>query len=82
MTRTLELVFAGLPVRRATKMGATRVDHKKAIRSLSYPDSILLLPLGVDSKCVIGGCAYAKYVGWFQDRARQKEPQEHEKGCD
>ena len=67
MTRTLEFVFTGFPVRRATQMRASRIDDKQAIGSLRDPDAILLLPLGIDTKCVISGHADAKYIGWFEN---------------
>ena len=45
---TLEFVLAGLPIGRAPQMSATRINDKQTIRSLVYPDAILLLILSVD----------------------------------
>ena len=77
MTRTLEFVFARLPIGRAAEMGAARVDHEQSIRSLIDPDSILLLPFRIDTKRVVARKSNFKNGGRFEDGARQKEPQEH-----
>src|ERR1041385_960202 len=53
----LEFVLAGFPVRCAAEVRATRVNNKDAIRRAVYPDAVLLLPLGIHSKRVIGGIA-------------------------
>src|SRR6266404_9687168 len=54
VTRALEFVFAGFPVRRAAEMGAARVDDENAIGRAVNPDAIFLLPLGVNADRVVG----------------------------
>jgi len=53
MAGTLKLIFAGLPVRRATPDASTRIDHKDPVGSLVNPDAILLLPLGIHAERVV-----------------------------
>src|SRR5262249_38210708 len=67
VTRTLEFVFTGFPVRRAAEVRATRVDHEQSIRSFSYPDSILLLPLRINPERVVTWWADAEHAGWFKN---------------
>ena len=78
MARAFEFVFTGLPVRRAAEMRAARVDDKETIGSSRHPDAILLLPLGIDAKRVVGGSPNTKDAGRFKNRARQEEPHEHQ----
>ena len=70
MARTFELVFTRLPVGSAAQMRAASVDHKESVRSLSYPNAILLLPLCIDAEGVISWRADAKDAGRFKNRAR------------
>ena len=67
VTGTLKLVFARPPVRSAAKMRAAGVDNEYAVRSLVHPDAILLLPLGIDAKRIVGRKTDPKYAGWFED---------------
>src|SRR6266403_32609 len=79
VTRALEFVFAGFPVRRAAEMRAARVDDENAIGSAVDPDTIFLLPLGVDAERVIGGIADLEDGGRLEERARQKKTEERDK---
>ena len=79
MAGTLKFVFAGSPVGSTAEMCATSIDHKNSIRRFVYPDPILLLPLRVYAKRIVGGKTDAKNTRWFEDCARKKEPQEHQK---
>src|SRR5437773_10831431 len=63
----LERVFAGLPMRRAAGMRAASVDDKHAVGRAVYPDTIFLLPFGVDAECIVRGIAN------FEDSCRFKE---------
>src|SRR5258708_18988730 len=76
MTRTLELVFAGLPVGRATEMRATRIDHEYPIGRAIDPDAILLLKLGIDSERELRGISNFENRVGFEKSARKKEPEE------
>src|SRR5690242_11273611 len=78
VTRALELVFTGFPVGRAAEMRAARVNNEETIGSARYPDAVLLLPLGIDADGVITGRPNAKSAGWFENRARQEKPHEHQ----
>jgi len=77
MARTFELVLASFPVRCAAEMRATSVNDKQAIRSLGYPDAILLLPFSIHPERVIAGRSDSECAGRFEDRSRQEKPQEH-----
>ena len=77
VTGTLKLIFARPPVWSATKMRATRINNEDPIRSLVDPDAILLLPLGIDAKCIIRRKTNPKNAGWLKNGTRQKEPQKH-----
>src|SRR5712672_2279111 len=81
VTGALEFVFAGFPVRRATEMGAARIDNENAIGSAVDPDAIFLLPLGVDAERVVGWVANFEDGGGFEECARKKEPEEGDKPC-
>src|SRR5258706_6124266 len=79
VTRALEFVFAGFPVRRAAQMRTARVDDENAIGRAVDPDAIFLLPLGVDAERVIGGIANFEDGGRLEERARQEKTQEGDK---
>src|SRR5215470_2841100 len=79
VTRTLEFVFAGFPVWRAAEMCATGVDDENAIRRAVNPDTVFLLPLGVDAQRVIGGIANFEDGGRLEKRARQEKSEEGDK---
>ncbi len=55
MARAFELVLACLPIGSAAEMSTAGVNYKEAVRSLRYPDAILLLPFGIDTKCIVTG---------------------------
>ena len=74
-----ELIFARLPVGSAAQMRADRGDHEQAVRRPRDPDSVLLLPLGVDSERIVVRRADPKCPRRFKDGARQEKPQEHQK---
>ena len=78
VTGTLKLVFARPPVWSAAKMRAAGVDNEYPVRSLVDPDAILLLPLGIDAKRIVGWKTNPKYAGWLENRPGQKEPQKHQ----
>src|ERR1043166_8953350 len=82
MARALKLVFACLPVGRAAEMSTASVDDKETVGSSRHPDTILLLPLGIDAECVVIGRPDTKNAGRFENRARQKEPHEHQEERD
>ena len=72
MTRTLKLVLACLPVRRATQMSATSINDKQPIRSPGDPDPILLLPLRIDAQSVVGRRTDSESAGWLRiERGRK-----------
>ena len=77
MAGTFEFVLARFPIRGATQVGTASVDHKYSVGSLVHPDSILLLPLGVDAQRIIGGKADTKHAGRLKNRAGQEKPQKH-----
>src|SRR6266404_3309429 len=79
VTRALEFVFAGLPVRCAAEMGAARVDNENAIGSAVDPDAVFLLPLGVDAERVVGRIANLEDGGRLEEGAWQEETEEGDK---
>src|SRR5229473_5102598 len=79
VARALELVLAGLPVRRASQMGAAGINHENAIGSTMDPDAVFLLPLGVDAERVIGGISDLEDGGRLEQRTRQAKTQEGDK---
>src|SRR5437868_8601456 len=76
VTRALEFVFAGFPVRRAAEMGAARIDNENAIGRAVDPDAVFLLPLGVDAERVIGRIANFEDGGRLEEGAWQEETEE------
>src|SRR5690242_17475249 len=81
VARTLELVFAGLPVRSAAQMCAARVDNKDAVWSAVHPDAVFLLKLGIYAQRVVGGIADLENRGWLEKRARQEKAEEGNEPC-
>src|SRR5258705_11732860 len=79
VTRALEFVFAGFPVRRAAEMGAAGVDDENTIGSAVNPDAIFLLPLGVDADRVVGRIANFENGGGLEEGAWQEEAEEGDK---
>ena len=78
VARTLEFVLACLPIWCAAQMRTSRIDHEQAVRRLSHPDALLLLPLGVDAQCVVARCTDLESAGWLSNRSRQEKPHEHQ----
>src|SRR5712692_7636584 len=78
VTRALELVLAGFPVRCAAEMGAAGIHNEEPIRRLVHPNAILLLVLGIDSEGVVAGKADLEGAGRLEDCPWQKEPHEHQ----
>src|SRR5215472_568273 len=81
VARTLELVFARLPIRGATEMGAARVDHKKAVGGAVNPDAIFLLELGVDAEREFRRIADLENGVGFEKSAGKKETEEGQEPC-
>lgn len=52
---TLKFVLAGLPIGSTSQMSANSIDNEQPIGGLCNPDSVLLLPFGINSKRVIVG---------------------------
>src|SRR5437773_1005859 len=77
----LELVFAGLPIRRAAEMRAASVDDKHAIGRAVHPDTIFLLPFGVDAECIVRGIANFEDSGRFKEGAGEEEFEEGDEPC-
>src|SRR5580704_7157152 len=48
VARAFEFVLAGFPVRGTSQVGATSVNDKDSIRRAVNPDSIFLLPFGIN----------------------------------
>src|SRR5919109_896337 len=82
VARTLKLVFARLPVRRAAEMCASRVNNEQTIRRAINPNAIFLLPFGVHAQPIVSGIADFETCRRFEQRSRQEEAEEGEKpGC-
>src|SRR6202021_3662801 len=73
---TLEFVFAGLPIRRASQMGAACIDHEQAIRRAIDPDAIFLLELGIDAEREFGRVTNLKNGVRFKQSARKEKAEE------
>src|SRR5580698_789469 len=73
VTRTLEFVFARLPVRSATQMSAARVNHEDAIGRPVYPDAVSLLELGVHAQPILLGIADLEAGCRLEQSTGQKE---------
>lgn len=81
MAGAFKFVLARLPVGSTAEMSTARVDYKDAVRGLGDPDAILLLPLCIDSQCIITRRTDAKAAGRLKNGTREEEPQKHEKTC-
>jgi len=55
VTGTFEFVFAGLPIRRAPEVRASRIHYEQSVGSLIHPDAILLLIFRIDAERVVAG---------------------------
>src|SRR5579862_5121160 len=78
MARTLEFVFAWLPVGCATEVRAAGVNHEQAIRCAIHPDAVFLLPLCIDTKRIVGGITDLERRPWLEESARKEEAEEGE----
>lgn len=67
VTGTLKLIFTRPPIWSAAKMCAAGINNEYSVRGLVDPDAILLLPLGIDPKCIVRGKTDAKYAGWLEN---------------
>src|SRR5207237_188647 len=76
MTRTLELVFAWLPIRSAAQVRAACVNDEYPVRSSIHPNAIFLLKFSVNAQSKIGGVADFKDCAGLKQCARQEEPEE------
>ena len=81
VARTLELVFAGFPVRRAAKMRAAGINHKEPVGSAVHPDAVFLLKLGVHAESVVRGIADFENRGRFEERSWEEEAEEGDEPC-
>src|ERR1700730_2893320 len=79
MARALEFVFAGLPFRSASQVGAAREDHEDAVRFANHPDTIGHQVALVDSQAEIAREADGKNSIGFIQGARKKKAQGHQK---
>ena len=79
VARTLEFVFAGLPVGRAAEMRAPCINHEQTVRRTVHPDAIFLLEFGVDSESEIGRVANLEKRVGFEECAGKKESKERQK---
>src|SRR5262249_39143766 len=60
VARALELVLPGLPVGRAAKMRAPRINHEEFVRLLHDPDAVLFLKLGLHTQRKVRGITHGK----------------------
>src|SRR6185369_5452344 len=67
MARAFELVFTRLPVGCAAQMSAACVNDEEPIGRSRHPDSILLLPFGIDADGVVSGRSDTKDAGRFEN---------------
>src|SRR3989442_2896669 len=79
VTRALEFVFGGFPVRRAAQMSAHRVDHEDAFGIAHHPDAVFVLKFRIHAETEIRRVTDEKSGLGFEERARKKESQEHQK---
>ena len=77
VTRTLELVFARFPLRRAAQVRTAGEHDKEAIGLLDDPNTIAHQELLVHAEIEIRGIADRENGVGFVECPRKKEPQEH-----
>ena len=71
------------PVRRATQMGTTRINHEQTIRIPVNPDTVFLEPLLVNSQAVVRGISDFENSSWFKQYAWKEEPKKcNEPACE
>jgi hypothetical protein len=78
VTRTLELILAGLPFRGATQMRATGEDDEEPVRLLDHPDAVAHQELLIDAEVEIRRIANGKDGIRLIKRPREEEAQEHQ----
>jgi hypothetical protein len=76
---TFEFVLARLPIGRAPKVRAARVDHKNAVGRAIDPDAVFLLELGIDSESELGRITNLENCVGFEKSAGKKESEESQK---
>ena len=81
VARALELVFARLPVRRASQMCAARINDEETIGCAIHPDAELLLPFGIHAKRILRRISDLENRVRFKKRARQEEAEERKEPC-
>src|SRR6185436_120065 len=74
---TLELIFAGFPIRRAAQVRADGRDHEDSLRVADHPDAVRVLEFGVDAKTEVGWIADRERSFGLEKSARKEEAQEH-----
>ena len=78
VTRTFEFILAGLPIRSAAEVGASRIYDKDPGSASHHPDPVLFLELCVDAQSEIGQRPDGELRFGFEKHARKKEPQKHQ----
>src|SRR5262245_63621424 len=74
---TLELVFAGLPIRRATQVRANGRDHEDAFRIANDPDTVRVLKFSIDAEAEVGWIPDCERCFRLEKSTRKEESQEH-----
>ena len=75
---TLEFVHTRFPVRRATEMSATGIEHKNTLCVSNHPNPKILLKFRVDSKGKIRRVANSEHGLRFVQGAWEEKTKEHE----
>ena len=78
VARTLEFVFAGFPIRRATQVRAPRVDHEHSVRRAIHPDPVFLLPFRVYAERVVRRISNFENGRRFKKSTRKKKSQKRD----
>src|SRR5579871_3306007 len=73
VARTLEFVFAWLPIRRAPKMRAARVNHKQPVGRAVHPNSVLLLKFRINPEGKFRGISDLENAIRLEQCAGKKE---------
>src|SRR5258708_9165047 len=79
MARTIELVLARLPVRRAAQVRTSRVNSEHTVWRAVHPNPKLLLKLRIPPQGKLRGIADLENCVWFEKSARQEKTEEGEK---
>ena len=75
---TLEFVFAGLPIGRATQVRASGKDREYPLGVPDYPDAVRLLESGIDAKSEVGRITDNENRIGLKEGPGKKEPEKHE----